>query len=266
MKKYLTVFAVDWQNQFIYRLNFILWRLRNILRLLMVYFLWHGIFSTNKSIAGYSRPEMFTYVFLVLIVVAIILSAPSADNVGGEIASGDLSNFLVKPLSYIKYWFTRDLSSKLLNLSFSAVEITVLWLLLQPDIVISSNPLIWASAIASIIIAIPTYYFLGICARFVSFWAPEDTWGLGFLVLVFVEIFSGMIFPLDILPKIVQQIIQLTPFPYLIYFPIAIFLGKYQGPELLRILGQSLLWAFIMGLFTRFLWRKGLRIYGAAGR
>jgi ABC-2 type transport system permease protein len=266
MKKYLTVFAIDWQNQFTYRLNFILWRLRNILRLLMVYFLWNGIFTTNKVIAGYSRPEMLTYVFLVLAAVAIVLSAPSADNVGGEIASGDLSNFLVKPVSYIRYWFIRDLSSKLLNLSFSVVEATILWLLLRPEIVFPTQPLIWLAVIFSLGLAIPIYYFLGICARFVSFWAPEDTWGLGFLVLIFVEIFSGMIFPLDILPEILQRLIQLTPFPYLIYYPIAIFLGKFQGWELIRILAQTAIWSLLMYKFCEFTWKKGLKIYGAVGR
>jgi ABC-2 type transport system permease protein len=266
MKKYLTVFAIDWQNQFIYRLNFVLWRVRNILRLLMIYFLWNGIFTTNRTIAGYSRPEMLTYVFLVLTVTAIVLSAPSADNVGGEISSGDLSNFLVKPISYLRYWFTRDLSSKLLNILFSVFEVILLYLLLRPQIYFSSNPVFWLGAIISLVLAVPIYYLLSISARFVSFWAPEDTWGLGFLVLIFVEIFSGMIFPLDILPGIAQQLIQLTPFPYLIYYPISIFLGKLQGWELLRILGQTIIWFLITLKFCQFLWRRGLKVYGATGR
>src|SRR5258708_4648991 len=125
MSKYLTIFNLSWQNEFIYRLNFILWRLRNVLRFLMIYFLWTGIFVSNGHVFGYSQSQMLTYVFLLMIVATFVWSAPSADNIGSEIASGDLSNYLLKPINYLTFWFTRDLSSKALNLAFAAVEITV---------------------------------------------------------------------------------------------------------------------------------------------
>jgi ABC-2 type transport system permease protein len=266
MQKYLTVFAVDWQNQFIYRLNFILWRVRNILRLLMIYFLWNGIFTTNNSIAGYSRPEMLTYVFLVLVITSIVLSAPSADSIGGEIGSGDLSNYLVKPISYLKYWFTRDLSSKLLNLSFALVEICLLWVILKPEIYISPNPLIWLATLVSLGFATPIYYLINASARFVSFWMPENTWGLSFMVIVFMEMTSGMIFPIDVLPDLAQKILQFTPFPYLIFYPASIFLGKIEGWNLFWILFQSGLWTLILIGITKLIWSKGLHVYSSEGR
>lgn len=266
MKKYLTVFAVDWQNQFIYRLNFILWRVRNILRLLMTYFLWRGIFVTNQNVFGYSGSQMLTYVFLVLVIQSLILSAPSADNIGGEIGSGDLSNYLVKPVSYLKYWFIRDLSSKVLNLMFAAGEITLLWIILHPQISFSRDLLTWLLFLASCFSALLIYYFLSISTRFVAFWTPESTWGLSFLVIVFIEVVSGMIFPIDILPKAGQILLQFTPFPYLIYYPIAIIVGKIHGWEVFRILFQSFIWLFLLLKLSRILWRKGLRVYSSEGR
>jgi ABC-2 type transport system permease protein len=266
MKKYLTVFAIDWQNQFIYRLNFILWRVRNVLRLLMTYFLWRGIFVTNQNVFGYSGSQMLTYVFLVLVIQSLILSAPSADNIGGEIGSGDLSNYLVKPVSYLKYWFTRDLSSKVLNLIFAAGEITLLWIVLQPQIYLSRDFLTWLLFLASCFSALLIYYFLNISTRFVAFWTPESTWGVSFLVIVFIEVISGMIFPIDILPNTGQVLLQFTPFPYLIFYPIAILVGKIQGWEAFRVLIQSFIWLFLLLKFSQVIWRKGLRIYGSEGR
>lgn len=111
MRKHFTVFTLSWQNELIYRLNFILWRVRNILRLLMTYFLWAGVFTVSARVYNYTQADMVTYIFLVLFVQTAIVSAPSADNIGGEIGTGDISNYLVKPLSYLKFWFTRDLAS-----------------------------------------------------------------------------------------------------------------------------------------------------------
>lgn len=209
---------------------------------------------------------MLTYVFMVLAVQSLALSAPSADHIGGEIANGDLSNYLVKPVGYLKYWFTRDVASKLLNLSFSIVEILVLWYLLQPAISISSNFLVWIFFFLSLCFAIVIYYFVSTCARFVAFWIPEFTWGLSFLILVFLEVFAGGIFPLNILPGWIYGLLQFTPFPYLVYFPIAIFSGKLEGLELFRILIQTLAWVIGMYYFTKYLWSRGMMAYQANGR
>jgi ABC-2 type transport system permease protein len=266
MKKYLTVFAVSWQDEFVYRLNFILWRVRNILRLLMTYFLWRGIFVTNQNVFGYSQNQMLTYVFLVLVIQTLIVSAPSSDNIGGEIGSGDLSNYLVKPVSYLKYWFTRDLSSKLLNLIFAVFEVGVLWLLLRPQVQLSSSSASLSGFLLCSGLAIVLYYFINVAARFIAFWTPENTWGLSFVILVLLEILAGGIFPLDVLPAWLQTGLQFTPFPYLIYYPIAVFLGKITGLYLVRVLLQSFIWTVCMYLFTKYLWHKGLKVYAAEGR
>ncbi len=265
MRKYFTVFAASWQDEFTYRLNFILWRFRNVLRFLMTYFLWQGLFSATSTIYGYSRPDMVAYIFLVLIVQAAITSAPSADNIGGEIGSGDLSNYLLKPMSYLRFWFTRDLASKSLNLLFSFIEITLLWLLLRPALSFHYSFFSVFGFVASGLFAMVIYFLVSASARFTSFWYPENTWGLSFLILIFIEIFSGSIFPLDVLPPAGQIILQATPFPYLIYYPISILDGKITGLYLWRILFQSASWTLLLLIFTRFLWRKGLRVFGAEG-
>lgn len=266
MKKYLTVFAVSWQNEFTYRLNFILWRVRNIVRFLMTYFLWSGIFVSSAVIFGYSKDQILTYIFMILAVWTFVLSAPSSDNVGGEIANGDLSNYLVKPIGYLKYWFTRDLASKLLNLTFAAGEITILWFIFRPPLQLPPD---WISGIIFLFfcgLAMILYFFINIVTKFVAFWVPENTWGITFVALVFIEILAGGMFPLDVLPKWAGTLLQFTPFPYLLYYPVAIFIGKITGMELLRITGQAVVWAVVMFLLTRFVWKKGLVAYASEGR
>ncbi len=266
MRKYLTVFQISWQNEFVYRLNFVLLRLRNVIRLLMTYFLWQGVFLTNQTVFGYNQSQITTYIFLVLAVQALVLSAPSSDNIGSEIGSGDLSNYLVKPLGYLKYWFTRDVASKLLNLLFAVFEVAILFFLFRPVITFPASPLAVIAFLVSAILAMILYYFLSVSARFVAFWTPENTWGLAFVIIVIMETLGGSIFPLDVLPQPVYQLLQLTPFPYLIYLPIAIFSEKIVGLELVWILLQSSLWVIIMYLLTKFIWKKGLVVYQASGR
>lgn len=232
----------------------------------MVYFLWSGVFSTNPLVFGYNSSEMLTYVFLTLIVATFVLSAPSADNIGGEISNGELSNYLLRPVNYIKYWFVRDLSSKLLNMVFAFIEISIMYLLLRPVLILPNSWLVWVGFGVMCLLAVVLNYFISCAARFVAFWTPESTWGVAFVVLVLVDVLGGGVFPIDILPDWGQVALQFTPFPYLIYYPIAVFIGEVTGWELVRILIQTILWVVISYFLAKWIWKKGLMVYGSEGR
>lgn len=103
MKKYLVLFRLSLANEFTYRLNFLIWRARNVLRVLMVFFLWKIIFTQQNMAFGYSSEQMNVYILLSMVILAFVWSAPSNDLVGGQIADGQLSNFLLKPIDYLKY-------------------------------------------------------------------------------------------------------------------------------------------------------------------
>lgn len=266
MKKYLTVFQLSFQNEFTYRLNFILWRVRNVIRILMVYFLWKTVFLQNTIAFEFTREQMMTYVFLVLIVTTFVMAAPSNDNVGGEISNGDLSNFLVKPINYLTYWLTRDWASKLLNTMFSVFEIALLWIWLRPT-------LYWPHSFFNLImtgillvLAAAIYFVLTKIAIAITFWTPENTWGLMFLILVFVEVLSGTLFPLSILSKTTFNLLQLTPFPYLVYFPVSVWLGRLDAPTVWLVVSRSFIYFIFLSLVLNWLWKKGLKEYSAVGK
>ena len=265
MKKYLTVFNLSFQNEFVYRLNFVLWRVRNVIRILMTFFLWRQIFVHNNTALGYSQSEMMSYVFLALLTSSFVIAAPSNDNIGAEIASGDLSKFLLKPFGYLRYWLTRDWASKLLNMLFAFFEVYILWLLFKPDLLFSISGINLMLGLIALTIASLIYFCLGKLALTITFWSPENTWGLMFIIMVFFEALSGAMFPLKVLPVDLFNVLQFTPFPYLVFFPIQIILGQYEIAIVLRLIALSLVWLVLLGFFLQKIWRAGLRQYSASG-
>ena len=225
MKKYWTVFNISWQNGFVYRLNFILWRVRSVIVILTVYFLWEAIFRNGGVILGYTREKILTYVFLTLVLRSLILGQRSMDT-AGEIADGRLSNYLLKPLNYHFFWFTRDLADKLLNLAFSVVEIVLLYLVLRPPIYFQTDPVTLGLFSLSVGFAILLNFLLGNISSYFSFWTPGNAWGFWFLYLVFQDFLGGVVFPLDVFPKALYQFIMALPFPYLLFFQPMSISGK----------------------------------------
>lgn len=267
MKKYLSLFNISLQQEFAYRLNFIMWRARNVIQVLLVFFLWDSIFSDpDKVVFGYNRASILTYVFGILIVRAFVLSARAVD-VAGEVSSGDLSNYLVKPIDYFKYWFTRDISSKVLNFVFAIVETVLLFLILKPPFFLQTNPLYLLGFIISIALAMFIFFVILFITSAIPFWMPEVAWGAQFIVIMIItEFLSGALFPIDILPQTFQNILYMLPFPYLIFFPLQVYLGKLGAMEIFRGLSISLFWAVSLWFLMKMIWGKGLKVYQAFGR
>lgn len=265
MKKYLTVFSVSWSNGFVYRLNFLLWRVRSIIVILTVYFLWAAVFSSGGVIFGYTRDKILTYVFLTLMLRSLILGQRSIDA-AGEISDGRLSNYLVKPISYHFYWFTRDLADKLLNLVFSIGEIVTLYFVLRPPIFVQTDLLTISLFIITVIFAVILNFELGNISSYFSFWTPGNAWGIWFVYLVFQDFLGGVVFPLDIFPKVIYQIITLLPFPYLLFFPANTYLGKIAGIDMVRGLLIMSFWVVALAVLMKKEWRMGLKSYQSEGR
>lgn len=265
MKKYLTVFQISWQNGFIYRLNFILWRVRSVIVILTVYFLWDAVFRNGGIIFGYDRAKILTYVFLTLVLRSIVLALRSIDS-AGEISDGRLANYLVKPLNYHAYWFTRDMADKLLNIAFSAVEIVFLYLILQPPFIFQTDVAILSIFVVTTFFAVLLNFILGNIASNFAFWTPGNSWGFWFVYLVFQDFLGGVMFPLDVFPKAVYKVIMLLPFPYLLFFPVNIYTGKIVGTQLTQGILVMTFWLVIGFLLLRYEWKLGLKSYQAEGR
>lgn len=265
MRKYWQVFKTSWQESFVYRLNFIMRRVRSILLLLTVYFLWRAVFQNNQIIFGYDQAKILTYVLGTSILRAIVLSSRTAE-VGEEISQGNLSLYLLRPISYLKYWFSRDLSEKALNILFSLGELTLLFFLLRPPFLLQTNPLLLLFFALSLLLALLLYFYLDFSLGLIVFWMPESVWAPRFLFIIILEFLAGGLFPLDILPSGVFNTLQILPFSYLLFFPLNIYLGKIEIEGIMAGLTIGVAWLIIMYEVGQLLWAKGLRLYSAEGR
>src|SRR5207247_4809326 len=84
-------------------------------------------------------------------------------------------------------------------------------------------------------------FFISYAMAMLAFWVLEVSTFI-FILFAFEYIASGHLFPLDILPAGLERALYFTPFPYQLYFPIGIYMGKTTGAELARGLAIQALW------------------------
>lgn len=263
MKKYWAIFKISWEKQFEYRLNFFFWRLRSVIVLILLYYVWTSLSGLRGSFAGYTSLELITYVFIVNILRSVIFGSQSR-QVGEEINDGTFSIYLIKPLNHFFYVFFRELGERASYFISAIGEIIILILILKADLFYQNNLYLLFLFFISMIFSFILYFILTYLAGILTFWIQHVS-GPRFLFEWILEFASGAYFPLNILPKIIFMSLAFLPFYYIIYFPLSVYLGRLANSEIYSGLGMGLFWIIIAAVLARVAWIRGLKKYSGEG-
>ena len=116
----------------------------------------------------------------------------------------------------------------------------------------------------SLILTALLQFFISYAMAMLAFWLLEISTFI-FILFAFEYIASGHLFPLGLLPPALQHALFFTPFPSMLYTPIAIYMGKIAGADLLSSLLMQISWVLIGYALARFAWRRGIKKYAAFG-
>lgn len=262
ISKYLTLTNLTWQSGFVYRTSLIMWRVRQFLSTLMALTIWQVIYLNQDKVFDYPKNQMLGYIFLVSILQSIILST-IMHGLANEVYSGQISKILVKPINLFSYYISLDLADKLKNIVFSLFEGLILFLIFKPEIILPALPIMILFMI-SILIGVAIFFLVQLMFGSLGFWTPE-TWAPRFLFFMFLNFTAGKMFPLDILPQTIQKIIYFTPFPYLSYFQIQLFLQRLSPDQISQFFAGAIFWLIFLSILVNKVWQKGIKEYTATG-
>ncbi|MCU0679059.1 MAG: ABC-2 family transporter protein [Planctomycetes bacterium] len=263
MKKYWVVMKMSIARLLAYRFNFFLGRLRNIIVLLLFYYVWRDLTLKSGVFAGYSEAELVTYVFGANLLRSIIFG-PQSRDIAEEINQGIFSKYLVMPINYFWFNFCRELGLRFVHLFSAVAEVAVFAFILQARLLPPADFKTAALAAASVFLAIGLYFTLSFLVNLLAFWSREAM-GPRFLFEWFLEFASGAYFPLNILPKAFFSALSFLPFFYILYLPLSLYLGKLSSSEIGMGFSRQFGWIIVFGSLAYLTWQKGLKRYTGEG-
>lgn len=262
--KYSRVFAIGMQDTFVYRWNFVLRSLFSVVPLFAAVFIWEAVSKAQGGIAGYSFSAMVFYFVGVLIVDN--LASPTEDEwrIAAEIREGQISALLTKPLNHLLYRLSLFFAYRCLYCAVTLpVVCTALWIL-REHIQWPTHPQTWLLFALAAAGSALIQFFVAYALAMLAFWILEVS-TLVFILYSFEYFLSGHVFPIDLLPAGVRTVLQWSPFPYELFFPVQILLERVNPEEMARGFGMQALWILLSALCARTLWSRGVRHYQAAG-
>lgn len=266
MKKYRHVISIGIQNSLTYRFNFLARSLFGLIPLIAMLYVWRTIYTGNKNplVGTYTFPEMVSYYLLTTIVDALTAVNEDDWQIAADIKDGNISQFLLKPIDYLWYRFCLFLSGRITYLAVAVVPLTIFILCLHKYFVLPHDLTALALFLISVGLTALLQFFMSYTMAMLAFWVLEVSTFI-FILFAFEYLASGHLFPLDILPPLVERVLYFTPFPYQLYFPISVYMGKTTGTELAHGLIIQFLWVCAMYALARLAWKRGIKKYAAVG-
>jgi ABC-2 type transport system permease protein len=263
VRKYWLYFAGAFQIAFSYRASLVIRMIRDFLMVLFFITLWRALFAGKETIAGFTFSGMVSYYILAKAVDQLYTFDPG-NVIERHVRSGDLSNFLAKPINYMIYLashiFGRRLARTILTIIASIVIIIVFPSFVgYPAGIFETTAFFILIALAWLLV-FAFSYLIGM----ISFWTTEiSNIRQGFELLIL--ILGGLWVPLNVLPDQISQILNYLPFKYLYYFPIQVYLGKVPVDKVFLGLITELCWILGLLFIAKYLWQRGLKRFGAYG-
>lgn len=265
MKKYFHVIGIGIQNNLTYRVNYLARTLFSFIPLFAMLQLWRTIYaSKGASSSGYTLAEMISYYLLVAVVD--VLTAVNEDDwqIAADIREGNINHFLLKPMDYLRYRLCLFFSGRIAFMAVAILPLAIFIFCLRQNFVLPANAIACLAFPLTLVLTALLQFFMSFTMAMLAFWMLEISTVI-FILFALEYVASGHLFPLDILPRSLEQVLYLTPFPYQLYFPISVYMGKISGADLWRGMATQLAWVLAMYALARFAWSRGIKKYSAFG-
>ncbi len=264
--RYLRILFLHFEHVFEQRLRSLIWFIVTFVNPLVMILFWRGALTSNKEILpGWNISTITSYYFLVAIAGAFLISHIEEDISEYDIQKGELVRYLVKPFPY--YWIKlfEEMPYRLLQGIYGIIVLVIIYFFFSKFITITNN---FVSLTLAVIIAVLGFFLsntfkeiLGLLA----FWIVE-VWGIFDVVEVAQVVLAGFAMPVVLLPSFVKVAANLSPFAYMIYYPVIAFIGRLTNQEALNVIFIQFAWLLVLSLVYKKAWSAGIKKFTAIGQ
>lgn len=247
--------------QFQYRAEMVLWLIGMIVEPTVYLIVWKTVVQSRGAVQGLSLEDFAAYYILTMLVHHLTFTWIMWEY-EYYVRTGSLAGLLLKPIHPIHRDIADNLSYKLLTSAVMVPSALILCLCFKPRFHLE----LWST-----VAFLPT---LGLAAalQFVTGWtlAMSAFWltrvgSINALYFVSLLFFTGRMAPLELYPQWLRNLANLTPFPWMIAFPVDLLLGKRTPRDFLLGFIVLLTWLFFCLRFMQIVWKAGLKRFSAVG-
>ncbi|MFS4459214.1 ABC transporter permease [Bdellovibrio sp. HCB2-146] len=224
--------------------------------------LWFAVFrgAGTTEIAGFTREYYIAYVIWGAFFARIATSWMYEFRMIQEIDSGSVNSLLVRPMSFYEYYFSQLMGYKFVTTVISMlVPLSVMFL---ADLPTQYSRLPMAFALE--------FYFL-ILVHSISFVIASSAFYLNKVYAITgaknlaLWLFTGELFPLDLMPEPLRSIVIALPFSAGVYVPVGYITGRLEIDSVWQSFVSITIGILVVNAIGAWMWKKGVNVYSGTG-
>ncbi len=221
--------------------------------------LWYAMFKIGGAdeVAGMSYSQMVSYT-LTSVLFSQVRGGDHDFELAELIRSGQLSNYLLRPVGVVEFVYIRGVAPKLFIAGGSLVIGIALghWFGIDPVRMVGA---MFLALLGNII-----HYQLGAALATVSFYW-EEAYSILMVKNLVVSILSGELIPLFMFPASMEWIWKSTPFYLYVFGPTQYALGHWSHEYFLQQVAVATGWLLVSWSLIKLTWGVGFKRYLSLG-
>ncbi len=262
--KYFAVYKMGIGKSMEYKFDFFFGLLSVVFPVIIQTYLWSAIYTNGSNINyGYSYGQIMLYTFSAGIVAQFIYTGVE-NRINEDIHTGQLGNYLVRPISYAPYRLLSAMGEKLFEIFISFSLLTAVLLVLPKFFTLAVSALSVLLFIPALLLGFMLSFLLYYCIGMMGLWFIEIGKLFGAIHIVTL-VFSGGVFPLEVFGEKALFIMRFLPLMYITYFPTRVLNGSADAAEIALGMSLQLMWIALFFLLSGILWNAGIKRYAPVG-
>ena len=205
-----------------------------------------ALWDERPHLGGYDMAEALAYVWIGqgLITVCGLMGGGFEEELIERIRTGDIAVDLYRPADLQAWWFSANAGRAAYQLLGRGVAPMVVGALVF-DVALPERPVTWIAFVLAVALGSVVSFAIWYLVAMSAFWLMD---GQGVVQVVWLGglFFSGMLLPLNVFPGALGELARTLPWASMLQIPADVYLGKYEGPELLGAYGFQAGWAVVL--------------------
>lgn len=243
--------------------SLVVWIIISFIEPILMIAVWRVVLEAGAKV-DFSYPQFVTY-YLLSTVYYRLVQVWSLENVSREIYSGTFSNWLLRPLFYLKIDLAHNFGLKVTRLITIFPIFFLIEFFYQKDFMNTITIVNIFILILSLILGFFLYFVMENSFSLISFWTEQMS-KFSEIYYIINNFLSGGVLPLTLLPGPLKTLVMFLPFRYLLSFPLEISMNLLTVKQIIQGLSIELGWIIFFTLMYFWLLPKGLRKYTDIGR
>ncbi|MCX4241669.1 ABC transporter permease [Paraliomyxa miuraensis] len=215
-----------------------------------------AFYASSTGAQPMTLPEVITYVWLTQALLMMLPWRPDPD-VEQLIRSGNVAYELVRPVDLHGLWLARAVAQRTAPVLLRCLPMVVL----AYSVFGMAGP---AGPLPALAFAVSLCATVALSAALTALLSVSTFFtltgrGLHSLVIGVLNLMSGAIIPLPLLPEWIQPLVRVLPFRGLLDTPFRLYMGHLPPEAALQAVGHQLLWTVLLVLAGRWLLARALR-------